>query len=114
MSVDSCGSTLVCLTNVTDCGSLYYSNQWVHDLVENNDDGASGQFVGPAAFPHGQTVATFPFTKHGNEVDEKEIIVNSIIQDVEFLRNHPLVKPTVKVTGWYQDLGDGSVYEVEV
>jgi carbonic anhydrase len=73
----------------------------------------SGQ-LGPAAEAHAQSIATLPFTRKGGETDEKEIVVNSIRQDVEFLRSHPLVKETVKVTGWYQDLHDGLVHEVEV
>ena len=82
-------------------------------MVTKNVPAPSGQF-GPAALAHAQNIPTLPFARTGDETDEKEIVLNSIRHDVEFLRGHPLVKETVKITGWYQDLHDGSVHEVEI
>ncbi|KAJ9626147.1 hypothetical protein H2204_010098 [Knufia peltigerae] len=95
-----------------NCGSLYYNNQWVHGLVQKNSPSRSGQYS-PSAYPHCQSMGTLPFIRRGDK-DEKEIIIDSIKQDVEFLRSHPLVKESVKVTGFYQDLSNGLISEVDV
>ncbi|KAH8797268.1 carbonic anhydrase [Xylogone sp. PMI_703] len=78
----------------SNCGSLYYTNEWVHQYVSNNSSAQR--------------------ETHGMEKDEREIVENSVKQDVRFLRGHPLIKSTVIITGWYYDLHTGRVEEVKV
>jgi carbonic anhydrase len=82
--------------------------------VDDLKRGEIGGGFGENGRAFAEQVATLAFRGDGNEVDEKEVVVNSVIQDVQYLRNHPLIKPTVLVTGWYFDLHNGRVEEVKV
>ncbi len=46
-------------------------------------------------------------------MSDRERVERSVKLDVQYLRMHPLVKETVKVTGWVFDLHTGKVEPVD-
>ena len=95
-----------------DCGALFYTEEWVRQQIaksaaDDSDDRYS--LVAPAWV---NTVPWLGFNVRKGE-SERERLERSVQEDVVFLRNHPLLKPTVRVTGWYYDLATGIVEPVE-
>jgi carbonic anhydrase len=83
-------------------------------LISGNDPKAKG---GPfrdtkAAASYQEALAFMGFARREGESDH-EVLVHSIVQDVEYLRNHPLIKPSIPVTGWLYDLHTGAVEKIE-
>jgi carbonic anhydrase len=95
----------------TDCGALAYSEEWVRDLVAANDPSAPGGPFKKEAFAWSEAIAYQPFTTRPNET-ERERVERSVRQDVEYLKSHPLIKPTVLITGWVYDLHTGKTEQV--
>jgi carbonic anhydrase len=97
--------------HLSDCGALAYSEEWVRDLVATNDPSAPGGPFKKEAFSWSEAIAYQPFTTRPNET-ERERVERSVRQDVEYLKSHPLIKPTVLITGWVYDLHTGKTEQV--
>jgi carbonic anhydrase len=96
---------------IPDCGALAYSEEWVRDLVATNDPLAPGGPFKKEAFAWSEAIAYQPFTTRPHET-ERERVERSVRQDVEYLNSHPLIKPTVLITGWVYDLHTGKTEQV--
>lgn len=96
-----------------DCGSLYYTDEWVREQLAKNDPQAAGGPYKEGAAAWADTMATLPFTRKGEGERERDIIERSVREDVQFLRDHPLIKPSVLVTGWFFNMHNGRVEPVE-
>lgn len=99
-----------------DCGALAYTDPWVREVIATNDASAPGGPWKKGALAWAEGIAYRPFipspVKENGEVKpmtERERVERSVRLDVEYLRMHPLVKETVKVSGWVFDLGSGKV-----
>lgn len=59
-----------------------------------------------------QGVAWVPFDWQAGET-ERQVLDRSVVDDVSFLRRHPLMKPSIPITGWVYDGTTGAVEEIE-
>jgi carbonic anhydrase len=101
-----------CDSPLVDCGGLFYTEEWVREQIANSatdDSEHRHPLVAPAWV---STIPWLGFNVRKGET-ERERLERSVQEDVVFLRNHPLLKPTVKVTGWYYNLATGIVEPVE-
>ena len=80
-------------------------------MLATNDPQRPGGPFKKEASAWSEAIAYQPFTARPNET-ERERIERSVRQDVEYLKSHPLVKPTVSVTGWVFDLHTGKAEQV--
>jgi len=94
-----------------DCGSLVFTDEEIRNIIAANDPSVPGGGWKPEALAWAESLAFQPFTSRAGET-AKERIEKSITQDVAYLKAHPLIKPTVKITGWLYDLETGKVEEV--
>lgn len=44
---------------------------------------------------------------------ERQALDRSVVEDVRFLRRHPLIKPAIPITGWVYDGVTGLVEEID-
>lgn len=44
---------------------------------------------------------------------EREVLERSVVEDVIFLRRHPLIKPSIPVTGWIFNQDTGLIEEID-
>ena len=58
-----------------------------------------------------QLVAWLPFDWEEGET-EAQVLERSVVEDVQFLRRHPLMKPSIPITGWIYDGSTGRVEEI--
>lgn len=94
-----------------DCGSLAFNDEAIREVIATNDPNVPGGPWKPEALAWAQSIAFQPF-KVGKDETVLQGIKNSIIQDVAYLKAHPLMKASVKITGWLYDLETGEVTEV--
>ena len=59
-----------------------------------------------------QSMAFVPFDWQEGET-ERQCLDRSVVQDVQFLRWHPLIKPSIPITGWVYDGATGGVEEIK-
>ena len=59
-----------------------------------------------------QGVAWVPFDWKDGET-ERQVLDRSVLDDVRFLRRHPLMKPSIPITGWVYDGVTGAVEEID-
>jgi carbonic anhydrase len=59
-----------------------------------------------------QSVAWVPFDWKDGET-ERQVLDRSVVEDVQFLRRHPLMKPSIPITGWVYDGTTGAVLEID-
>lgn len=83
-------------------------------MVRENDHSAIGGPFKDGATAYAEALSYLPFTRktEGGET-EREQIERSVVQDVHYLRNHRLIKESIKITGYVFDLQTGKVEEVE-
>ena len=105
------GNTANALQRNSDCGSLVFTDDEIRNIIAANDASVPGGGWKPEALAWAESIAFQPFTSQAGET-AKERIERSIRQDVAFLKAHPLIKPTVKITGWLYDLETGKVEEI--
>lgn len=78
-------------------------------FVKNDKDAPGGPFKpGVVTWAEGLNFMGVP--KGGSE---RERLVSCLKQDVRFLRSHPLLKPSLRVSGWIYDLKTRRVEKVE-
>ena len=59
-----------------------------------------------------ESLAFLPFSKREGET-EREVVDRSVVEDVHFLRKHPLIKPSIPITGWVYNLENGAIEEID-
>ena len=60
-----------------------------------------------------ETIPFLAYRRTGKETSDNEIVVESIREDVRFLRQHPLIKDSTRITGGFYNLATGLVEDVE-
>lgn len=81
-------------------------------LVAENSASAPGGPFKEGALAWAEAIAYQPFRGQPGDT-ERQRVERSIRQDVSYLENHPLVKPSIKLTGYVYDLHTGRVEEVD-
>ncbi|KAJ7594917.1 carbonic anhydrase [Mycena floridula] len=89
------GTREIAVFHHTDCGMLTFSSSQLRDIVKKE---TAGDEVA-------QAVDAIDFLEF-NDVEA------SVKEDVEFLKNHPLVLKGTTVTGWIDDVKTGKVSQV--
>ncbi|OCT47394.1 carbonic anhydrase [Cladophialophora carrionii] len=100
------------LTGIKGCGGLKYTDEWVKAMIVKNDAAAKNGAFLEGAKPWVESMVYLPFTAAKEGATAKEILESSVVEDVLFLRNHPLVKPSIPITGWIFSQETGLVEEV--
>lgn len=92
----------------TDCGMEFFTNEQMGDLLEQSLDTAE---LGPSGFTD---VGEGPGSPAGKEIDWLTISdrEQSIVDDVERIRSHPLVPATIPIHGYLYDVRTGRLIEV--
>jgi carbonic anhydrase len=81
-------------------------------LIAQNDPASPGGPFKEGALAWAEAIAYQPFTgKPGDS--ERDKIERSVKQDVLYLKSHPLIKASIKLTGYVYDLHSGRVEEVD-
>ncbi len=84
----------------------------MRDLVKENSPSSVGGPFKAGALAWAKAISYQPFM--GEEGDsERERLERSVVEDVSYLASHPLVKPSIKLTGYVYDLHTGRVEEVD-
>ena len=96
----------------TDCGSLHVNDDFVRTTVALNDpDMKNGPFL-EGAVQWAQSMAFVPYDWRSEET-ERQALDRSVVEDVQFLRRHPLIKPSIPITGWVYNGDTGAVEEID-
>lgn len=92
----------------TNCGMELFTNEIMGNLLESSLDTAS--FDG-----EWKDNGTTPGSLEGKNIDFLTIndLAGSVIEDVEKIRNHPLVPSSIPVYGYIYDVKTGQLIEVE-
>ncbi|HEX4933140.1 MAG TPA: carbonic anhydrase [Gemmatimonadaceae bacterium] len=92
----------------TNCGMEFFTNAQMGDLLEQSLDTAE---LGPDGFTD---VGKGPGSPVGKEIDWLTISdrEQSVVEDVERIRNHPLVPGTIPIHGLLYDVASGRLTEV--
>ncbi|CAE6460856.1 putative protein Mb1315 [Mycobacterium bovis AF2122/97] [Rhizoctonia solani] len=88
------GTTEVVLFHHTDCGMLTFSEKEIRDKIKETE--------GPSIAPHADQIAFLPFSD----------VEQSIKEDVEFIRSHPLILKDAKISGWVYEVETGKIRQV--
>lgn len=92
----------------TDCGMETFTNEIIRDLLSNSlepaqFDGKEWKDVGKGGGSRAAEYIEFlPFKN----------LVQSVVDDVERIRNHPLVPKTIPIYGYIYDVKSGNLIEV--
>ncbi len=81
-------------------------------MISANDPKAKGGQFREGAVAWAESMAFLPFNIREGET-ERETIERSVVQDVQFLKAHPLIKPSILITGWVYKLHNGAVEQVD-
>jgi carbonic anhydrase len=92
----------------SDCGMEFFTNEVIGDLLENSLETAE---LGPDGF---KDVGEGPGSTAGREIDWLTISdrQDAVVEDVEKIRNHPLVPGNIPVYGYVYDVKSGRLLEV--
>lgn len=92
----------------TNCGMELFTNEIMGNLLESSLDTAS--FDG-----EWKDNGTTPGSPEGKNIDFLTIsdLAGSVIEDVEKIRNHPLVPSSIPVYGYIYDVKTGQLIEIE-
>ncbi len=93
----------------TDCGMEFFTNELMGDLLASSLETAA---LGPDGF---HDVGAGPGSGEGRDIDWLTISdrVGSVIDDVERIRNHPLVPASIPVYGYIYNVKTGELEEVD-
>ncbi|HUE42262.1 MAG TPA: carbonic anhydrase [Candidatus Sulfotelmatobacter sp.] len=93
----------------TECGMLYFTNEIMADLLASSLETAQ---LTPEGF---KDVGKGPGSRAGQYIhwltftDQRQ----AVLDDVAYIRNHPLVPKTIPVYGYIFDVKSGKINEVE-
>lgn len=92
----------------TDCGMELFTNEIMGNLLENSLETAT--FDG-----EWKDTGSIPGSTEGKNIDFLTIsnLAGSVVEDVEKIRNHPLVPKNIPVYGYIYDVKSGRLIEVE-
>lgn len=92
----------------TDCGMEFFSNDVMRKLLGSSLETAK---LTPKGF---EDVGQAPGSRAGEYIEWLTIADQrqAVIDDVERIRNHPLVPPTIPVYGFIYDVRSGKLIEV--
>ncbi len=92
----------------TDCGMEFFTNEVIGDLLENSLATAE---LGPDGFTD---VGPGPGSPAGREIDWLTISdqAGAVVEDVEKIRNHPLVPGDIPIYGYVYDVKSGRLQEI--
>ncbi len=92
----------------SDCGMEFFTNDVIRGLLSSSLETAQ---LGRTASP---TSARAPAPTPGNDIDFLTIEDNaaSVTEDVERIRNHPLVPARIPIYGYIYDVRTGRLVEV--
>lgn len=88
------GAEDIYIVKHTDCGLLGVTTEFAHDVIKRNLDPAVSEAV--------DNFAIFPIGD----------LEKSAAEDVEYFRQHLLLSPKVRVTGWIYDTDSGKLSQV--
>jgi hypothetical protein len=80
------------------------------EMIAKNDDAAPGGPFKSGALTWAESLNFLGVSTGGSE---HERLVRCVTQDVHFLRSHPLLKPSIHVSGWIYDIKSRLVEKVE-
>jgi carbonic anhydrase len=92
----------------TDCGMEFFTNEVITDLLANSLETAA---LGPEGF---YDVGTGPGSPEAANIDWLCITdqTGSVAEDVQRIRNHPLVPESIAIYGYVYDVRTGRLVEV--
>ena len=92
----------------TDCGMEFFTTDVIGDLLESSLETAE---LGPDGF---HDVGEGPGSPAGREIDWLTISdqQGAVVEDVEKIRNHPLVPRDIPIYGYVYDVKSGRLIEV--
>ena len=92
----------------SDCGMEFFTNDVIRGLLSSSLETAQ---LGPDGFTD---VGGGPGSDAGNDIDFLTIEDNaaSVTEDVERIRNHPLVPARIPIYGYIYDVRTGRLVEV--
>ena len=92
----------------TDCGMEFFTNEVISDLLANSLETAA---LGPEGF---YDVGTGPGSPEAANIDWLCITdqTGSVADDVQRIRNHPLVPDSIAIYGYVYDVRSGRLVEV--
>ena len=92
----------------TDCGMEFFTNEVISDLLANSLETAA---LGPEGF---YDVGTGPGSPEAANIDWLCITdqTGSVADDVQRIRNHPLVPDNIAIYGYVYDVRSGRLVEV--
>src|SRR6478609_5574906 len=92
----------------TDCGMEFFTNEVITDLLASSLETAA---LGPEGF---YDVGTGPGSSAGASIDWLCITnqTGSVADDVQRIRNHPLVPDSIAIYGYVYDVRSGRLVEV--
>jgi carbonic anhydrase len=85
----------------------------VKTTITKNDPSMKGGAFLDGAKQWAESLAYQAFSSPKDGATQREILVTSVVDDVLYLRTHPLVKPSIPITGWIFDQETGLVEEVD-
>ncbi|KAI9016110.1 carbonic anhydrase [Hyaloraphidium curvatum] len=105
------GTQQVVLAQHEDCGMLYFDNSTMAGLLEKSLD--SVEIVAGPAF---KDVGAGPGSKEGNYINWLTIpgdLKQSVRNDIDRIKNHPLFDKKVPIAGYVYDVTTGKLIKVE-
>ena len=92
----------------TDCGMEFFTNDVIRGLLENSLETAQ---LGPDGFTD---VGEGPGSDAAKDIDFLTISdqEGAVVEDVEKIRNHPLVPETIPIHGFLYDVRSGRLIEI--
>jgi len=103
------GTNEVFVINHTDCGMEFFSNDVMRELLASSLETAE---LTPNGF---RDVGRGPGSNEGGYIEWLTIAdqAQAVIDDVERIRNHPLVPKSIPIYGFVYDVRSGKLIEVE-
>lgn len=93
----------------TDCGMLLFTDDIISSLLEKSLDTATIDASGWHDVGHGPGSAAGRYIRWLTIADPRK----AVLEDVQRIRNHPLVAPKIPVYGYIYDVRSGKLVEVE-
>jgi carbonic anhydrase len=78
-----------------------FTNEELMEMIAKNDDAAPGGPFKSGALTWAEGLSFMGVPTGGSEHGR---IVRCVKQDVQFLRSHPLLKPSIHISGWIYDV----------
>ena len=94
----------------TDCGMLTFDNETMYKLLDESLDSAA---INEKGWYNPEI--KYPGNRRGRYINFQPIddLEQSVVDDVEYIRNHPLVAPNIPIYGYIYDVKTGKLIEVE-